>query len=72
MKIVSIDGTLGTVEIGGIRRKADLSMVDNVKTGDYVVIHAGFAISVMNEEEAMSTLDLFEEIAKKGEELDRQ
>ena len=45
----------------GTRRKANVSLVD-VKIGDYVLVHAGFAIQILDEKEAHETLDLFREI----------
>lgn len=65
MKVVETNGTSGTVEIGGVKRKVDLSLVEKVKIGDYVVVHAGFAISVTDEKEALKTLALFEEISQR-------
>lgn len=62
MKILEIRGTQGTLEVGGVMRNADLSLVGPVSVGQYVVVHAGFAISMMNEDEAKKTLALFREI----------
>jgi hydrogenase expression/formation protein HypC len=70
MKVLDIQGTSATVEIGGVKRKADISLVSPVKVGDYVVVHAGFAISVSNEEEAKKTLDLFDEIIEAQNKLE--
>ncbi len=63
-KIVEIDKNKqhATVDYGdGTKRKANISLVD-VKKGQYVLVHAGFAIEVLNEKEAMETLDLFREM----------
>ena len=67
MKVLEVqnlehDRATGMVEVGGLRREVDLSLVRGVKPGEYVIVHAGFAISVSNEEEAQKTLALFEEI----------
>jgi len=57
-----------TVDYGdGTKRKANVTLVD-VKVGDYVLVHAGFAIEVLNEKEAEETLDLFREILSYEEE----
>ena len=58
-KVVEIheDGS-GIVDYGGVRREADLSFV-NAKVGDWVIVHAGFAIEILDEEEAKKTLDAF-------------
>lgn len=50
----------------GTKRKANVTLV-NVKIGDYVLVHAGFAIEVLNEKEANETLDLFREMLSSEE-----
>ena len=60
-KIVSIEGDMGDVEFGGVNRKANLSMVD-ANVGDWAVVHAGFAIQIMDEEDAQETLRLWNEV----------
>lgn len=63
-KIIKIDSDKNhaIIDYGeGTQRKANISLVD-VKVGDYVLIHAGFAIEVLNEKEAKETLDLFREM----------
>jgi len=55
------------VELAGARVPVRLDLVENVKVGDYVIVHAGFAIEVLDEEEARKTAALFEEIAKLDE-----
>ena len=51
----------------GTKRKANVTLV-NVKIGDYVLVHAGFAIEVLKEKDAKETLDLFREMLSAGEE----
>jgi len=63
-KIVEIDKNKehATVDYGeGTKRKANITLV-SVKIGDYILVHAGFAIEVLNEKEALETLDLFREM----------
>ena len=63
-KIIEIDSEKNhaLVDYGdGTKRKANISLVD-VRKGDYVLVHAGFAIEVLDEEEAKKTLDLFKEM----------
>ena len=60
---------MGKVDFGGVTREACLAYVPDVQVGDYTVIHVGFAISQLSEEEAMETLKLLNEIADIGEEL---
>jgi len=69
-KIVEIDSAKdhATVDYGdGTKRKANITLVD-VKIGDYILVHAGFAIQVLDEKEAHETLDLFREMLSMGEE----
>ena len=60
-KIVAIDGNLATVDFGGVQRETNVSLVE-VKIGDYVIVHAGFAIQVVDEEDAKETIKLWEEL----------
>lgn len=62
-RIVSISGTTAEVDIMGNRTFADLSIVDDAKVGDYVLVHAGMAIQKYDEDEARKTLELFRDIA---------
>ena len=62
--IVSIDGSIAEVSAGGAIFKAGLQMIENAQVGDYVLMHAGFAIQKINEKEALETIKLFEEINK--------
>lgn len=72
-KIVEIkesDGLqMAKVDFGGIFREACLDYVPEAKVGDYCVIHVGFAISLLSEQEAMETLDLLRQISNIEEEL---
>ncbi len=61
--IIAIDGSDAEVDIGGISRKASLMLTPEAKIGDYVLIHAGYAISIVDREEAEATLELFRELA---------
>ena len=56
MQVISITDQMATCEIDGVRREASLMMVDGVAVGDYVLIHAGFAIEKIDEDEARLTL----------------
>jgi hydrogenase expression/formation protein HypC len=56
------DGT-AVVELGGVRREISVMLIDDVSVGAWVIIHAGFAIEKLSEEEAEETLALFREIA---------
>lgn len=62
-QIKSIEGLLAQVEMGGVRRTVSLALTPEAQVGDYVIVHTGFAISVLNEEEAQESLRLFAEMA---------
>ena len=60
-RVERIEGDKAVVDYGGIRREVDISLVD-VNEGEYVIVHAGFAIQVLDEREAKETLKIFEEL----------
>jgi hydrogenase expression/formation protein HypC len=65
MQIITIDGSDIVAEIDGVRREASLMILDDkVVVGDFVIVHAGFAISRLDEEEARETLALMREAFK--------
>lgn len=53
---------MGRVDFGGVRKEACLAYVPDVKIGDYVIVHVGFAISKVDEEEALRTLELLDQM----------
>jgi hydrogenase expression/formation protein HypC len=53
---------MGRVDFGGVRKEACLSYLPEVEPGDYVVVHVGFAISRVDEEEALKTLELLDQM----------
>jgi hydrogenase expression/formation protein HypC len=61
-QVIKIDGLMADVSIGGAIFKAGLHMVDDVRVGDYILLHAGFAIQKISESEALETLNLFKEM----------
>ena len=72
-KIVSKNDMLATVDVFGARREISLMLVpDKVDVGDYVLVHAGFAIAKMDEESALENLQLFRELAEIMEESDEK
>ncbi len=52
----------GIVDLGGVRREVSLALVDDVRAGDYVIVHVGYALSKLDTEEAERTLRLFAEM----------
>jgi hydrogenase expression/formation protein HypC len=61
-KVKSIDGSIADVEVGGVSRKVSVQLTPEVQKDDYVLVHAGFAIHIIDEQEARETLKLFEEL----------
>jgi hydrogenase expression/formation protein HypC len=62
VKIIKITGTIAEVDIGGTRRQADIRCIDAVKPGDYILVHAGFAIEKIDAKEAEETLKVLRDI----------
>jgi hydrogenase expression/formation protein HypC len=61
-KVLTIEGNIATVDFGGgAIRKVDITLVD-VEVGQYVLVHTGYAIQVMDENEAQETLNLWREV----------
>ena len=56
------DAELATVEMDGIKKEASLALIDDVAVGDYLLIHVGYALQRLSEDEAMRTLALFDEL----------
>jgi len=65
MKLLRVEGENGNVELGGIVKEISLALIDNVKIGDYLLVHAGYAIQKIDEEEALETISILKEIGKK-------
>ncbi len=64
VRIKSINGIEAVVEIGGITRKTSLMLTPEARVGDYVLLHAGFAINILDQAEAEETLAIFAEMSK--------
>ncbi len=71
-RVESIDGEMAVVNVGGVRYNASLQMVEDVGIGDFVLLHTGFAIQKLSEEEAKETLELFKEFEELNDQLDRE
>jgi len=61
-KIVRIKNNMGTIDIEGTQREVSLLLQEDAKVGDYVIVHAGFAIQKIDEEEALETLRFLRQI----------
>lgn len=62
MKILKIEGERAVVSAGGIERRIAINFLNNPRIGDYVIVHAGFAIEKIDPEEAEQTLRILEEL----------
>ena len=63
VKVKSIDNQMAEVELGGNTRSVCITLTPDVRVGDYVLVHTGYAISVVDEEEAEATLELLSSLA---------
>lgn len=61
-KVIEIDGDIAKVSVGGSIVNAGLHLVEDVKIGDYLLIHTGFALQKISEEEALETIQLVREL----------
>lgn len=68
-QVISIEGQEAEIDLSGVRRRISVALTPEARVGDYVLIHAGFAISVLDEKEALETLALFEELEQFGAQL---
>lgn len=57
-RVLKIEGQIATVDVAGVRRQACLDLVEGVQEGDYVLLHVGFALQKVDEQQAKETLDL--------------
>jgi len=62
MKVISKKGNTAIVDLDGVRRQIDISLVSKVKIGDYVIVHAGFAIQKLKKKDAEETIALLKEV----------
>jgi hydrogenase expression/formation protein HypC len=60
----SVEPLMGTVDFGGIQKKVCLEWIPEVQVGEYVIVHVGFAISSMDEKEALETLAMLREMGE--------
>jgi len=65
-QILEITGDKAIVDFGGVKREIMVNLLEKVKVGDYVIVHTGFAIETLNEQEALETLRLWKEILEKS------
>jgi len=63
MKIITLEDDFAICEIDDVQRRASVAMIENPRVGEYVLVHAGYAIEKLDEEEAEETLSLFREMS---------
>jgi hydrogenase expression/formation protein HypC len=73
-KVISIAGDdpvfrMGKIDFGGVIKEVNLCYVPEVKLGDYVIIHVGFALNIIDEEEAQKVFEYLREMEELGSEL---
>ena len=66
-EVIQIDDTLATVQVGESLRKASLMLLPDAQVGDYVIVHAGFALHRVDPEEARESLRLLRDLAAMGD-----
>jgi hydrogenase expression/formation protein HypC len=63
-RVIEVNGDTASVDFGGVKRDVNITLIDNAKKGDYVLIHAGYAIHRISPEDAQETLRIWEEMIK--------
>lgn len=63
-KIIAIDNNMGVIDVAGVRREASLLLVENPQVGDWVIVHAGFAIQKIDDATAQESLRYLREAAQ--------
>lgn len=71
VEIIDEENRIAKVEVGGVRRGVNIGMLDDVKIGDYVLVHVGFAMSKIDEKQAAETLRTLQELGAYQEEFDQ-
>ncbi len=69
MQVISKNDAAGVAEIGGVKKDISFLMLPEADVGDYVIVHAGFAIQKLNQEEAEERLKLFRQMADHQDEI---
>ncbi len=70
VKVIELNGDRGKVDYQGVVRETSFVMLPEAKVGDYVILHAGFAIKLLSEEDALETLRMIEELVRTEAKLD--
>ncbi len=70
VRITRIEGDQADVDIGGVSRKVSIALTPEARIGDYVLLHTGYAINVLDEDEARETLEILERLVAAGDGAD--
>lgn len=71
IEIVDAENQIAKVDVGGVRRNINIGMIDDTQVGDYVLIHVGFAMTKIDEQQAEETLRVLKEIGEYDTEFDQ-
>ena len=71
-KVLSIEGDMAKVAVGETICNASLQIVEDIRVGDYILLHTGFALQKLSKEEAEETFRLFEELEELNRQLDSE
>ena len=66
-QLVQVNEFVGTIALTGVTRDVNLMLVPEAKVGDWVLVHAGCAVQIVNEEEAKASMDAFRELEEREE-----
>lgn len=69
-KITKVENNMATIDVDGVQREASLLLLEDAKVGEYVIVHAGFAIQRIDEKAAKETLALLREAAEFMEKME--
>lgn len=70
-KVIKINDAMALVDFNGVQRDVVIGLCPNVELGSYVVVHAGYAIETVDEQEALKSISLWKELIEKEEEFDQ-
>ncbi len=68
LRLISLNGTDAVGEVGGVQREVSIMMTPDAKVGDYVIVHAGFALQILDQNEAEENLEILRQIGESVEE----
>lgn len=63
-RLIEVKDALGTIDVNGVTRDVSLILVPDAKVGDWLLVHAGFGVQIIDEEEAEATMEAFRELER--------